>query len=308
VRNVSDKERWATATSIAGPSVTYSPARQAPVLAWRGDQNSRNLTIAYIVGTPGQLVGRQLETHVSRDASEHAPAIHYRREGDLVLAWVGINPAQTVNAAIIDLPSGTRDVVSRQRVFVNDGPLGSGGSGPVSLAPFGPLGITLACLNESGTSCFSTANQGIAFDAPRSDPDIDAIEGIALEVGMAAWTRRSDNRLLFQPSPIRPGSPFVSAQSSLHRPALASFGGHLYVAWVGTDGDGHLNVARVQTGAFDTGGDPIDPGAVDTLTELSLAAPVLVSLPPEAFSPERLAIFWTGVDGSGTINGAVVYP
>jgi len=309
VRDVSDKMTWQGATSVAGPAVTFSPARGLPVLAWRGNQNSRDLTLAYIVGPPGQLAATQLETHDSKDASEHGPALYYLRDQGLVLAWVGINDAHTVNAAIVDLPAGSNAVVSIQRVFVNAGCLGSGGTGPLTLAPFDPAPLTLACLNDAGEVCVASAIHGIQFGAPGPFLNIRPLEGVALSLGNAAWTRTADNLLEFARVPRQPNGQVVSAQSSIHRPALAEYRGQLYVAWVGTDGDAHLNVAPLDQRAWDEGRDPIDSNRVDTLTELSLAAPALLTLPADSSgAPERLAIFWTGVDGTGLINGAVVYP
>jgi hypothetical protein len=310
VRDVRDKMTWLKATSVAGPAVAYSPARGVPVIAWRGNENSRNITLAYVVGPPGQLAATQLETHISEDATELAPALYYLTDNGLVLAWVGINDARTVNVAAVDLPAGSNRVDSRERVFVNGGGLGAGGAGPPSLSAFDPTPLSLACLNDAGELCLASAQSGLNFDVP--DPvawDAPCVEGVALSFLRAAWTRADDNRLEFIRFPLGPNARVPSAQSSLHRPSLAEYRGQLYVAWVGTEGNGHLNVAPIDSGAWSQGGDPIDANQVDTLTELSMAAPALLRLPADiSGTPERLAIFWTGVDGTGLINGAVVYP
>ena len=310
MRDVRDKMTWEKATSVGGPAVAYSPARGAPVIAWRGNQNSRNLTLAFVVGPPGQLAATQLETHVSRDASWYAPALWYLAGSGLVLAWVGINDALTVNVARIDLPAGSSEVVSLERVFVNSGGLGDGGAGPPALSQFGVSGLDLACLNQAGQLCLASAWSGLSFNT--ADPvtwEAPRVEGVALGSFRAAWTRADDNRLEFFSIPLTEHSRVLSSQSSLHMPSLAEYRGQGYVAWVGTDGDGHLNVAPVDGAAWDEGRDPIDPNRVDTLSELSMAAPALLNLPADiSGTPERLAIFWTGVDGAGLINGAVVYP
>ncbi len=309
MRDVRDKMTWEQATSVAGPAATYSPERGAPVIAWRGNRNSRNLTLAFVVGPAGQLAATQLEMHVSQDASSFAPALRYVAGSGLVLAWVGINEGRTVNVAIVELPAGTGQVVSRQRVFVNNGGLSAGGDAAPSLGPFDPTPLTLACLNPGGEVCLASARSALQFDVAESVAWAPAsVEGVALSFLRAAWTRAGDGRLEFMSLPVRDNSRVVSAQSSLFKPSLAEYGGELYVAWVGTDGDRHLNVAPVDLSAWDAGRDPIDPERVETLTELSLAAPALVTLPVAAFAPERLAIFWTGVDGAGLINGAVVRP
>jgi hypothetical protein len=303
--------KWNSATSVAGPAVAYSPERQAPVIAWRGNRNSRNLTLAYVLTDPwGHLAGTQLETHVGSDASAYAPAVQDLPGYGLALAWVGVNGARTLNVAGVDLPSGSRALKTRDRRFVTGGGLESGGAGPTSLDSFDVRGISVACPNDSGQVSLATATTGLNFGSPDPRDWGPAAEGAALGVSRAAWTRTSDDRLELQQYPLTPTARAASAQSSVHRPSLAEYRGRLYIAWVGTDGDNHLNVAPIDHQAWQAGGDPIDPDRVDTLTELSLAAPALLTLPATDLSsdPDRLAIFWTGVDGAGTINGAVVYP
>lgn len=309
MRDVDDKMSWPGATSVAGPAATFSPTL-GPVIAWRGDRHSQNLTLAYLTGTSGHFKGSRLEAHVSADASKWAPALYHLQGHGLVLAWVGINAARTLNVALVDLPIGTNAVVSRKRVFVNSGSLGGGGAGPPSLSPFDPLPLSVACMNDRGELCIASARHGIDFGSAGTESWAQTSqEGAALSFLYAAWRSPDDDRLhfaTFPKSPLTP--PTISAQSTLHRPSLAEYDNRLFVAWVGTDGDAHLNVAPVDGNAWAAGGDPIDANRVETLTELSLAAPALLSLPANAASPERLAIFWTGVDGAGTINGALVLP
>jgi len=302
--DVRDKMTWpADATSVAGPAVAFSPARGAPVIAWRGNANSRNITLAVVLGQSGALAGSRLETHVSAEASQFAPALHFLGSQGLVMAWVGINEARTVNVATVDLPAGSAAVNVSNRVFVNSGGLGGGGAGPPSLSPFDPLPISLACLNDGGQLCVASARSGLNFDAADA-VDFGGQEGAALSFLSAAWTRFDDNQLEFISLPLTPTSRARSAQSSLHKPSLAEFRGRLHVAWVGTEGNGQLNVAPIDRAAWDAGGDPVDAGQVNTLNEFSIAAPALLNLP----DPERLAIFWTGTDGEGLLNGAIVLP
>jgi hypothetical protein len=308
MRDVQDKTHWPEATSVAGPSVTYSPARGAPVIAWRGDHDSRNITVAYVTGPPGQLAATRLEADVAGDASPFAPAVHYLRNYGLVLAWVGVDEARTVNVAGVDLPAGSRSVDTRDRAFVNGGGLGGGGAGPPALAAFDPLPMTVACPNDAGQLCMASGHSPLSFGTPDAvDWAGGRLEGVALSPFSAAWTRAEDNRLEFMGFPRTPSSRAVSAQSSIHMPSLAEYRGHLHVAWAGTDGSGHLNVAPVDTRALEQGRDPIHSSRVDILTESTMAAPALLSIPADGSFPERLAIFWTGVDDTGRINGATVY-
>jgi hypothetical protein len=257
----------------------------------------------FLIGQSGALAGSRLETRVSKESSAFGPALLFLVDQGLVMAWVGINEARTVNVATLDLPAGSTAVNVRNRVFVNGGGLGGGGAGPPALSPFDPLPMSLACLNDSGELCLASARSGLNFQSP--DPVSWAAplqEGAALSFLHAAWTRSDDNQLEFVRVPFGPTSFARSAQTCVHKPSLAEFRGELHVAWVGTDGNGQLNVAPIDHAAWDAGGDPIDASQVNTLNEFSIAAPALMSLP----NPERLAIFWTGTDGAGALNGGVV--
>lgn len=135
------------------------------------------------------------------------------------------------------------------------------------------------------------------------------MEGVAQSFLRAAWTRADDNRLEFISFPLTPNSRVLSAQSSLHKPSLAEFRGQLHIAWGGTDGDAHLNVAPLDAGAWNEGRDPIDPNRVETLTELSMAAPhcstrqrTSLGVQSGSLSSGRV---WTA---KGLICGAVVFP
>jgi hypothetical protein len=332
VRNVSDKNSWAQATSVAGPAVAAAryglPGTRGEItMAWRGNQNSANLSLAYVVGVPGSIAKSPLEIHVSADRSEFAPALAYDYQGQgFALAWVGVNDARSVNAALVDLPHGSGEVQVRDRAFVEGPVVAPGGDGPPTLALDNYF--ELVGLSRRGDLYVATAAQPPTFGNARPlmpGPGIWRpvhgplyLEGAALgRVGpqeplYAAWTR-SDQRLEFladavDPTPPGPRVTATSAQTSQHRPALAAYGGQLYVAWTGTDAYAHLNVAPVDRDAVNQGADPIDPQLVVTLTELSLGSPALVNLESYYAVPERLAIFWTGTDGAGTINGAIVYP
>ncbi|MFD9486325.1 hypothetical protein [Streptomyces sp. NPDC059991] len=86
--------------------------------------------------------------------------------------------------------------------------------------------------------------------------------------------------------------------------AFASSRGSVCIAWTGTDGAGHLNVVPVSPAAVRAGADPI--GAVYTRPETRIAAPALVPQMDWKHGRHRLAVFWTGTDGSGALNGCEV--
>ena len=317
-RNVLDKKSWPEATSVSGPAAMQMPGGR-PVLAWRGNQNSRNLTLAVIDGPPGSLGNSSLARYDCPDSSDHAPALCYH-EG-LRLAWAGTNGAHTLNLATVDLPFGGNQVRFHQRAFVNVGDLGSGASGAPSLSmqANGMLGVL--CENATGQLCSAITSDGSSFDSGNQvfwrptcvEGAVEIQSPADPTVTYVAWTDAGSGGLRFvRVDGINEHTGVPSAQLSLHAPSLAVHNGTIYVAWVGTDSAAHLNVAPVDIQAIDAGDDPIDAAQVDTLNELSLAAPALLTLPPtevdpENFLPERLAIFWTGVDGAGTISGAIVY-
>jgi hypothetical protein len=319
MRDVVDKKTWWEATSVAGPAAVQMPGGR-PVLGWRGDHNSRNLSLAVIDGPPGSFPSSYLAKYGMADSSDYAPALCYYK--GLRLAWVGTNGAHTLNLATVDLPFGGNRVDFTQRAFVNEGDLGAGGQGAPSLAltqaEFGEW-LSITCLNGSGQLCSAITQNGANFDSGNEvywrPHCIEGARGITSpsdsSVSYYAWTDANTNLLGFvRVDGISMHTPVVSAQSSLHAPSLALHNGTVYIAWVGTDGRAHLNVAAIDTNAIDQGRDPIDQ--VDTLNELSSAAPALRTLPPtevspEDFLPERLAIFWSGVDGAGAINAAIVY-
>ncbi|MBB5939101.1 hypothetical protein [Streptomyces zagrosensis] len=96
-----------------------------------------------------------------------------------------------------------------------------------------------------------------------------------------------------------------SAQQSLAQPSLAGYLDGTYIAWTGMGGAGHLNVAALDLGRLGNGADPIT--SVNILNEHAIGAPTLLTLPVTASVPrQRLAIFWAGTDGQGTLNGAIV--
>jgi hypothetical protein len=112
-----------------------------------------------------------------------------------------------------------------------------------------------------------------------------------------AWTAASGRITVARPAPGQPLI-YTSAQTSQFAPALGTLAGDIYLAW--TQPDGHLAI-----GSLDPTGKLADPiEQVTQITELSLAGPALINRPGQT---ERLAILWTGVDGTGALNAAVVY-
>ena len=123
-------------------------------------------------------------------------------------------------------------------------------------------------------------------------PGLTSLKGQLL----LAWTDTDANHSLnFVTSQgIGAGGPVFTPKSTLNErsiagPALANSDRNTaWIAWTGTDGAGHLNVARTDDGLR----------IVDkvTLQELSAAAPAL------AFGEGTGFLAWTGVDGAGHLN------
>ncbi len=112
-----------------------------------------------------------------------------------------------------------------------------------------------------------------------------------------AWTA-SDGflRFAFTTSPTPSGE----------TPAVVSYRAGVHVGWTGVDGTGLLNVAALDLGRPTNGADPIT--SVNILNERGIGAPTLVGMAPTAnVRAHRLAIFWAGTDGQGTLNGSLVY-
>jgi streptogramin lyase len=91
------------------------------------------------------------------------------------------------------------------------------------------------------------------------------------------------------PSYMLPDPKETLPESAIEAPALINFTGNsLGIAWTGTDGDHHVNVARAFDGlAF---------GGKVTLGETSIAGPGL------AFGNGRAFLAWTGTDGAHHLN------
>lgn len=300
---------WRAAQSVAGPAVAALPQLHGGhgglVVAWRGNENSRNLSVGVTQGNYDAFLQATLKVTVLSDSSDEAPALLLYQDR-LWLAWQGTNGAHTVNSATVDIAAdGSASLAAR--AFVNGGELGRGSiCAPLLVGSPYVSWIGLHTLDAAG-GAVEAANSpaGTGWQAAEALPFAgDTVGAVAdLAVGadsfLHAWTRH-DGRLAFNVSGL--DIPFISDETSPFSPSLALFGGAPYVAWTGSDPDHHLNVARLDVTANTL--DPIRDKNI--VTELSLAAPALVNIPP-GFRKERLAIAWTGVDGAGELNVAVVY-
>jgi hypothetical protein len=78
------------------------------------------------------------------------------------------------------------------------------------------------------------------------------------------------------------------------------------MAWRAIDGTGLLCISELDIDELRAGGDPI--GTQTVLNERSIAGPVLadISARNSPTGQRRLGMFWTGTDGTGTLNAAAV--
>lgn len=303
------KQTWESAQSAAGPAAVALPSAQSGhgglLLAWRGNTNSRNLSVGLTEGPYDAFLQSTLHTTVLSDSSDKAPAL-LLYQNRLWLAWQGTNAAHTVNTAVVDLGADGSISLSH-RAFVNGGSLGNGSTAApllvgspyiswIGLHTRDAAGAAVEAANSPVGTGWQDA-QALRFAGNGNGAVADVAFGT--DSFLHAWTQ-NDGRLAFNVSGLE--IPFISAETSPFAPSLALFGGAPYVAWTGSDPDHHLNVARVDVTANTV--DPIRDKNV--VSELSLAAPVLVNV-PRGYGNERLAIIWTGVDGAGELNGAVVY-
>jgi hypothetical protein len=310
--SVSNKVTWWDATSTAGPAVAELAGNL--IIAWRGNQNSRNLTIANVAGSSASLAGTSLRSTVLADSSDHAPGLSRVLTGHNTaqLAWAGINGGHSLNVADLGVDTSAwqltgqvagRALVAADTVSATSGPVWTGaGSGGVN---------QLSVVDQSTQSVVIEETGDLVFGAPATSAFIAGARGPAQardtdgNETLWAWTA-SDGALTF--ALVRQGSSLPaavvrSAQSSGFGPSSieqAYVGGPLCIAWTGTDGAGELNVAPVNQNAIRNGSDPI--GAVYTLPETSIAAPTLLYRP----YLHALAIFWAGTDGAGTLNACDV--
>ena len=276
-----------------------------------------------MIGPPGQLAGTTLQTTVLADASAFAPAFlpGLSGSGSSQLAWTGINGGHSLNVADLGVASNTgtftgqitgRTLVAGNTVSGTSGPAleRSGGSGPLN---------QVNVVDQNGNVIVASESSELGFDPPFTLGFIAGtrgpVHGIADADGAGStlwvWTA-ADGALSFALSnPAISGVTVArSAQASGFAPSVTNFNAAgnpvtFYVAWTGIDGTGLLNVAPFDLAAVRAGTDPVS--AVNTLSETSIAAPALVNLSVRSTLPHRrLRIFWTGTDGTGALNGAVV--
>jgi hypothetical protein len=299
--DVSDKMTWWQATSVAGPAAA-ALSGTGMLIAWRGNQNSRNINVAVLeTAAGGRFAGSMLRTTTLTDTSDYAPALSFY-DNQPWLAWTGTNGAHTVNAG--QLAVGTGGAISvTSRAFVNGGALGNGAKSGPTLSPnpyFDELSLhalaTSGQMTDSssspagkpwttGTFPYATGALGAMNAAPDGNGDF-----------YNAWTGSDGHITVEVPAP---GAPLLmrSEQTSAYPPALARFLGRTYIAW--TRPDTHLGLGEVlPTGSSD----PIT--SVIQYLESSIAGPALVVRP--GTNPPELAILWTGTDGTGALNAGVI--
>ncbi|WP_101386481.1 hypothetical protein [Streptomyces sp. TLI_146] len=309
---VRDKMTWWEATTTAAPAATQPG--NTPLLAWRGNRNSRNITLANVIGPPRQFAGSTLEKTILADASDYAPSFlpGVTSAYDARLAWTGIDYGRAVKVADFALTSGDWKLTGgmTQHGLVGYGQIG-GTSGP-DMSVLQRYRVNV--VDQYGRVVLAQAN-GISFGETIPLPFFGTPRGPVRNIGLGwegtvwMWTA-SDGALSFaftDSAVPATDTPVVvrSAQWAICEPAaFTPFRDSVYIAWTGTDGAGHLNVAPVDLAAVKAGTDPI--GAVYTLPETSIAAPALVPQMDWDHGNHRLAVFWTGTDGSGALNACEV--
>ncbi|MGC0417333.1 hypothetical protein [Embleya sp. AB8] len=312
---VRDKMTWWDATSTAGPALLHY--NYVPILAWRGDRNSRNLTVANVIAPPRQLAGSSLQKWVLADASEQAPALMPSLVSSTVahLAWTGINGGRSLNVANLELDAGANRFTGRVlgHVLVAGNQVSSR-TGP-SWAQSDPHQINT--VDQYGNVVYASETGDLTFGPLGTLNFIQpyGTRGPVRRFGNLWYWTAADGALCFaftgSPNPTNE-SPRVarSAQSSLFEPSHIAYAEHAgnalpCIAWTGIDGAGYLNIAPIDYGAVQAGNDPI--GTVYTLPETSIGAPAMGNEPPYGSNyTARTVIFWTGADGTGALNACEV--
>jgi hypothetical protein len=302
VFEVFDKMTWWQATSVAAPAATVLPGDRV-LIAWRGNQNSRNLTVAVVVppaGEPELLSNSSVTETVLSDSSDYAPALAFY-DSQAWLAWTGTNGACTVNVANL-LIDGQNGVTVGARAFVNDGVLDQGAASGPTLSPNLYIDeLSLHAVTMAGDMADSGSSPAGAPWSTNAYPFAQRAKGPMSVIPdgrddfIYAWTDAGGQLVVTLNAASTPLT-YRSAQMSNFAPALAVFNNDFYIAWTGTDG--HLNVGQVVPG---TNIDPIVD--VRTFDEQSLAGPILIV---RSGQTQRLTALWTGVDGTGAINAGVV--
>lgn len=310
MQDVFDKVTW-SATSVASPAATVL-ADDRVVVAWRGNENSEELSVAVVhAQLAPDFADSTLRTTVLSDSSVYSPALAVTGDGRVWMAWTGTNGAQTVNVATLTVAATeifghdiADSVTVNGRSFVNGGALeGGGASGPTfSVDPYSAQ-LSLHVRAGDGQATDSSSNPagaGWATDViPAARDAIGPVCAVPWADGfLHAWTAADGRVTIGLPNGEGDTVAYPSVQTSAYPPAAAMFAGQPYVAWTRTDG--YLSIGRID---FTGGG---DDGIVEVrqLSEISLAGPALVDRPGQI---ERLGILWTGVDGTGALNAAVVY-
>jgi hypothetical protein len=307
-----DKITWWEATSVAGPAV-WRLTETSTVVSWRGDRNSGNLTVANLRGTPGRFAGSALQKTILPDSSGDAPSFGgLTWSYGLRLAWSGTNGGRSINVATLGLDTTSwtltgritgRTLVAGDLVSCTTGPAWGTGSNQRA---------RLVVANQYGNVVVAEENAELSFGAPATMGFLSHprgavqswYDGVTLGT-LWAWTA-SDGALTFA-SVDRYGTVVLarSAQTSPFAPSSVAYSAgdsRPYLAW--TTPAGRIAVAQFDPAAIRQGVDPIGP--VTTLAEQSLASPALVPRPYQPANPPRLDLFWTGVDGTGALNAAVI--
>lgn len=297
-------------TSIAGPAAVALPGRGGGpdriLLAWRGNANSRNLTLGLLEGPGDVFVDSPFRTTVLSDTSDLAPSLLFY-EDTIWLAWQGTNSGRTLNAAVVSFDDGSEAFPTHragidwiptvaQRQVIDKGTFGGGSiSGPLLYGSTVANSLSVTATDENGEAGEATSSPaGTPWGPAHQLADVGRSQGPVAGVGspggrsfVNAWTN-SDNRIGLTLGDQGQRTSLVSSETTPFNPSLAWIGGNTTIAWTGTNLNHNLNL-----GAIDVSGGRADPiWSKELLDEKSSAAPTLFVLRPKG-SDSQLCIAWT---------------
>ncbi|MEU4251938.1 hypothetical protein AB0F15_31420 [Amycolatopsis sp. NPDC026612] len=317
---VNDKVTWWDATSVAGPAAVYCglvPSANAytTAIAWRGNQNSSNLTVANVMGPVGRFTGSVLQKTILNDYSGNAPAFAPKPGPyGLRMTWSGTNGGRSINFACLSVYStGTprfageitrRELVAGNLISCTTGPTwGYSALNHNQIIVTDQYGQVVAAEQQTDELTFTVPITQRFLTNPRGAVHswYDGSLGTYW-----VWTA-SDGTITFASVDANGAIAVVrSAQSSQFAPSDVAYSyasNQLFLAWTTTSG--RIALAPLFPDAVKRGADPI--GAVNLLAEQSLAAPALLArYSPSGTTKPAFDLFWTGIDGTGALNAAVI--
>ena len=290
-------------TSVARPGIASLGTDQSAgaIIAWRGNQNSENLSIA-----PIELNLSEEPKSVVKDGSASAPSVAYFNNSWRV-AWTGTNPGHSLNVARAEFDFNAHRFSIADKVVLGD-------SSDVGCVIAAGDALYLAWSGRDGGHTINVARStdGKTFPIKKiwSGHSSTLAPSIAFNEGrlFVAYTRADGHLIMCEvDNPTNPEPTFVKdlGETSGLEPAIAGFGHHVAVAWTGLDGGRHLNV-----GEYDPS--PAPSFFKDTYEDSSIAGPSLakrrITQDPHSNVPDQdqLLIGWTGTDGAGHLSVALV--